>query len=125
MTRRLSVDYQEVSEGSFLADNQDVPLFAKINVGGSRYCRIIMVQPLRIEVVGESTVHRPAERAVVSITVQSEGVSQEEVSRNVSSTTSQLKEMLERLAPKDASGEYILVAKPSLSRLIDIRTNYR
>lgn len=92
---------------------------------GSRYSYGIMVQPLRIEVVGESTIHRPAERAVVSITVQSEGSSQEEVARNVSSTTSQLREMLERLATKDASGGSPLLARLDLSKLMDSRTSDR
>lgn len=60
--------------------------------------------PLEINVHGSSVLHRHAERGVLSVAVSSEGLSQETVSREVTSTSNQLKKMFNELAPKTESG---------------------
>ncbi|MCJ1394398.1 hypothetical protein MMC18_007276 [Xylographa bjoerkii] len=60
---------------------------------------------LEINVTGESTVSRHAERGVLSIAVSSEGPSQETVSQDVTSTSNQLRTTFHALSPKTASGD--------------------
>jgi len=63
--------------------------------------------PLTITVQGESTIDRPAERAVVSINVHSEGNSQEEVSRQVTHAAAELRRMLEGMSGKTSAGPWV------------------
>lgn len=60
--------------------------------------------PLKIEVSGTSAIFRPAERAVVNITVRFEGDNQEKVSREVISTSSKVREILSSLYIKNDKG---------------------
>jgi lambda repressor-like predicted transcriptional regulator len=60
--------------------------------------------PVKITAQGTSTIFRQAERAVIHVRVSSDGTSQENVSKEVTSTANELREMLKRLAPKTEKG---------------------
>lgn len=61
--------------------------------------------PLQITCNGESTIYHPAERAVVFITVSSDGPSQSQVSQEVTLTSDQLQVSLKTMALKDPTGQ--------------------
>ncbi|KAL9596547.1 MAG: hypothetical protein Q9219_005725 [cf. Caloplaca sp. 3 TL-2023] len=63
-----------------------------------------MAPPLTINVIGESTINRVAERAVLKALVKSTGPSQETVSQNVTETCNHLRNILLGLAPKNSEG---------------------
>ena len=60
--------------------------------------------PLTIDVTGESTISRVAERGVLTIHVSSTGKSQESVSEDVTRTCHNLRKTFSGLAPKNAEG---------------------
>lgn len=61
--------------------------------------------PLRIEVTGQSTISRRAERALIHLSVSSTGPSQQTVIDNVTTTSNHLQSQLKTsLAPKDSAG---------------------
>lgn len=60
--------------------------------------------PLEIRLQGNSVIARPAERAVLSVKVSSEGTSQETVSNDVTLTSNNLVKIFRELAPKDEVG---------------------
>ncbi|KAL8984053.1 MAG: hypothetical protein Q9177_004806 [Variospora cf. flavescens] len=60
--------------------------------------------PLTISVTGESTINRVAERGVLKAAVKSTGLSQENVSSDVTNTCNRLRDILLKLAPKSADG---------------------
>ncbi|MCJ1286459.1 hypothetical protein MMC26_005804 [Xylographa opegraphella] len=64
-----------------------------------------MPPPLEITVTGASVISRPAERAVLSLTVMSEGPSQSTVSHDVTSTSHDLRATFQALSPKTATGD--------------------
>ena len=59
---------------------------------------------LEIEVRGTSTITRDPERATLSITISSQGLTQETVSEEVSSTFNRLQQSFTELAPKTSTG---------------------
>ena len=61
--------------------------------------------PVTIVVEGSSILYRRAERAVMSISVSSEGKNQEKVSSEVTQTSNSLQAMLRDLAPRTENGE--------------------
>jgi Protein of unknown function (DUF541) len=63
------------------------------------------VGKVTIQVSGDSSIYRQAERAVVFIAIGSEGSSQEAVSQEVTSTSSKLRATLVELAEKTQSGK--------------------
>jgi len=60
--------------------------------------------PLEITVEGLSSIHRHAERGVISVAVSSDGSSKETVSQEVTSTSNLLQQMFKELAPKTETG---------------------
>lgn len=60
--------------------------------------------PLVIHVIGQSSISRVAERAKLSISVSSTEKTQALVSEQVTSTSNELREIFENLAPKNAEG---------------------
>lgn len=61
--------------------------------------------PLLITCTGESTIYHPAERAVVFLTISSDGISQPEVSQAVTKTANAVQSHLKTIAPKDSAGQ--------------------
>ena len=64
--------------------------------------------PVTIITQGTSTIFRQAERAVIFVQVSSDGISQEKVSEDVTSTTNELRAILKDLSPKTNEGTCIL-----------------
>ncbi|KAE8355895.1 hypothetical protein BDV28DRAFT_16738 [Aspergillus coremiiformis] len=60
---------------------------------------------LTIHTVGTSTLHRQAERAVITLDVSSDGNDQSTVSQDVTRTSSRLQSLLKAIAPKQESGD--------------------
>ena len=60
--------------------------------------------PLEIKLTGNSVISRPAERAVLSVDVSSEGTSRETVSNDVTVTSNNLVKIFRELALKDEDG---------------------
>ncbi|KAB8071862.1 hypothetical protein BDV29DRAFT_11496 [Aspergillus leporis] len=60
---------------------------------------------LTINTVGTSTLHRQAERAVITLDVSSEGNNQSTVSQDVTHTSNRLQSLLKETSPKQASGD--------------------
>ncbi|KAK2796642.1 hypothetical protein FQN50_009482 [Emmonsiellopsis sp. PD_5] len=65
--------------------------------------------PLEINVVGGASLNRTAERASLSVRVQSEGEKQEIVSQNVTKTVNQLNGLFRGLSPKTETGGAITI----------------
>lgn len=66
--------------------------------------------PLEITVKGSSVISRHAERAVLLVSVSSQGTSQEAVSEDVTSTSNKLVEIFKELAPRGEDGNATLDA---------------
>ncbi|KAF7592340.1 hypothetical protein BBP40_000399 [Aspergillus hancockii] len=60
---------------------------------------------LTIHTIGTSTLHRQAERAVVTLDVSSDGSDPSTVSQDVSRTSNRLQSLLKEIAPKQESGD--------------------
>jgi hypothetical protein len=63
-----------------------------------------MTTPLALTTSGKSTLYRPAERAVVTIKIHSEGPSQQQVSEEVTDRSNELRAILKEMALKDNTG---------------------
>ena len=63
-----------------------------------------MTTPLALTISGKSTLYRPAERAVVTIKVHSEGLSQQQVSEDVTDRSNELRAILKEMALKEDTG---------------------
>lgn len=63
-----------------------------------------MATPSLVTIHGSSTLHRPAERAIVTVRVHSEGSSQQQVSKEVRNRITELRGILTKMALKDETG---------------------
>ncbi|MCJ1229623.1 hypothetical protein MMC12_006292 [Toensbergia leucococca] len=78
--------------------------------------------PLEIHVQGTSVLQRPAERGALSVAVSSDGLSQEMVSKQITSTSNQLQNMFKELAPKTEAGLPTETAPVTVFSMTSVRT---